>query len=71
MSLIGDLAAFPALLATRGKPVPLVPLEEVDAAAAAAAAEPLGSELGSAGTGRLFCPISSTQVHHQPFYILL
>lgn len=69
MSLIGDLAAFPALLATRGKPVPLVPLEEVDAAAAAA--EPLGSELGSAGTGRLFCPISSTQVHHQPFYILL
>lgn len=70
MSLIGDLAAFPALLATRGKPVPLVPLEEVDAAAAAAA-EPLGSELGSADTGRLFCPISSTQVHHQPFYILL
>lgn len=69
MSLIGDLAAFPALLATRGKPVPLVPLEEVDAAAAAA--EPLGSELGSAATGRLFCPISSTQVHHQPFYILL
>lgn len=68
MSLIGDLAAFPALLATRGKPVPLVPLEEVDAAAAA---EPLGSELGSANTGRLFCPISSTQVHHQPFYILL
>lgn len=48
--------------------MPLVPLEEVDAAAAA---EPLGSELGSAGTGRLFCPISSTQVHHQPFYILL
>lgn len=69
MSLIGDLAAFPALLATRGKPVPLVPLEEVDAAAAAA--EPLGSELGSAGTGRLFCPISSTQVHHQPLSILL
>lgn len=69
MSLIGDLAAFPALLATRGKPVPLVPLEEVDAAAAAA--EPLGSELGSAATGRLFCPISSTQVHHQPLSILL
>lgn len=49
--------------------MPLVPLEEVDAAAAAA--EPLGSELGSAGTGRLFCPISSTQVHHQPLSILL